>query len=89
MIFSGGILAAVFYRIAAARDGILAACLNCAAIRFHCTAAARYIDAAQGKILSDHPNASACLISLHRFADLLCGDFRVDQRALSIAIKKI
>ncbi len=89
MIFCGGILAAVFYRIAAARDGILAACLNCAAIRFHCTAAARRIGAAQGKILSDHPNASACLAAPYRFADLLRCDFRVDQRALRIAIKKI
>ena len=29
------------------------------------------------------------LISLYRFADLLRGNFRIDQRALCIAIKKI
>ena len=101
MIFCGGILAAVFYRIAAALDEILAVCLHCAAaVRFYCTAA-RCIDAARGgaffvaflaargKILSDHPIAAACLISLYRLTDLLRGDFRIDQRALRIAIKKI
>ena len=89
MIFCGGILAAAFYRIAAALDGILAACLNCAAIRFHCTAAARRIGAARGRIPAARRTASTCLISLYRLADLLCGVFRLDQRALSIAIKKI
>ena len=89
MIFCSGILAAAFYRIAAARDGILAACLHYVAIRFHCTFTTRRIDAAQGRILSTRRTASACLISLHRLADLLRGDFRIDQRALRIAIKKI
>ena len=89
MIFCGGILSAVFYRITAARNEILAAFFHCAAIRFSRTTAARYIDAARGGIPATCRTASACLISLYRLADLLRGDFRIDQRALRIAIKKI
>ena len=101
MIFCGGIFAAAFYSIAAARDGIPAACFHCAAIRFRRTAAALHIGAVRdgaffvaflatrGKILSARGTSSACLISLHRFADLLRRNIRVDQRALRITIKKI
>ena len=78
MIFCGGILATAFYRIAAARDGIPAACFHCAAVCFHYTVAARRIDAAQGIILSARRTASAYLISLYRLADLLRGDLAVE-----------
>ena len=87
MIFCSGILTAAFDRIAAARYGILAAFFHCAAVRFHHTAAARCIGAARGRILSARSTASACLISLLRFADLLCGVFRIYSRALLIEIK--
>ena len=73
----------------------------CAAIRFRRTAAALHIGAARdgaffvaflatrGKILSVRGTSSDCLDAPYRFADLLRCDFRVDQRALRIAIKKI